>query len=268
MTRYSHEETMAAKYAFPYHHLAQADGSRWKIHRTLQWGHEYLGYLTAVVDEVKKRSPGPVLELGCGDGRLIAELIKNGITNVTGVDVDERAVLFARAFNYGSGAAIVAGDIRQLDSHGFRIAVAMEVLEHIPDNMLPEIVGAVWKRLAPGATFIVTVPTTNVPVTPAHFRHYDAKLLASHLEPYFEIETVRYMHRPGVAASLLQRAYLNRLFVLNHAALIRLVANVYRSKILPATSMAGAHLLAVAKRRDTLRGGPGNLNSGVSGIAA
>ncbi len=239
---------MAAKYSFPYHHLADTSGNNWRTHRHLYWGYEYLGYLGAVVSEITSRAPKKLLEVGCGDGRLISELLNKGLTGITGIDIDERAVLFAKAFNFGQGAAIDSGDVRELQASGFDAAVAMEVIEHIPDTELPSILKAVWERTEPGAFFVITVPTTNAPITPSHFRHYDLELLQQHLEPFFRIESHYYLHRPGLRERLVRKFAMNRLFLLNEARLLRLLRRVYRSTALKASASNGLHLLAVARR--------------------
>lgn len=244
-------ETMAAKYSFPYHHLAEIRGDNWKTHRHLYWGYEYLGYLNAVIGEVTSRSPRRLLEVGCGDGRLIAELLNAGLSGITGIDTDERAVLFAKAFNFGQDVSIHAGDVRQLEAGDFDGAVAMEVLEHIPESELPSIVKAIWERTEPAAFLVITVPTTNVPVTSAHFRHYDLELLKRHLEPFFQIKEFQFLHKPGRVEKLLRKLAMNRLFVLNETRLLRMVSRAYRSVALAADSSNGSHLLAVAHRVDT-----------------
>lgn len=244
---------MAAKYAFPYHHLVDTSGNNWKAHRNLNWGYEYLGYLSAVVDEIVNRSPRKLLEVGCGDGRLIAALLDSGISNITGIDIDERAVLFAKAFNYGHDAAIHSGDVRKLQDGEFAGAVAMEVIEHIPDAELPSIMQAIWERTEPGAFFLITVPTTNIPVTPAHFRHYDLELLEKHLSPFFTVVESRFLHRPGRREALLRKLAMNRILLLNEPKLLRLVRRMYRWLTGSANASNGSHLLAVAKRVDDVQ---------------
>lgn len=239
---------MSAKYSFPYHHLADTSSSNWKAQRNLSWGYEYMGYLEAVVEEIKSLDPQNLLEIGCGDGRLIAELLNGGISGTTGIDIDERAVLFAKAFNFGQEATIQVGDIREMEGLGFDGAVAMEVIEHIPDAELPSIIKAIWDRTTSGAFFLVSVPTTNVPVTPAHFRHYDLELLQQHLGPYFSIESSRYLHRPGMREKFVRKFSMNRLFLLNEPRMLRAVRSLYRRLTGSATASNGSHLLAIARR--------------------
>lgn len=243
---------MAAKYSFPYHHLADTSGNNWKAHRNLSWGYQYLGTLTAVVEEIVSLQPRKLLEVGCGDGRLMAELLESSSLDVTGIDIDERAVLFARAFNFDNRARIHAGDIRELADGGFDGAVAMEVIEHIPDSELQSIMRAIWERTDPGAFFLVTVPTTNTPVTPAHFRHYDLDLLQQHLNPYFSIDRSRFLHRPGLRERIFRKIAMNRLYLLNDQRLLRFLRTMYRNATGPANSSNGSQLLAVARRINEL----------------
>ena len=244
-------EAMEAKYGFPYHHLAYDDGGTWRCSRNLSWGLEYLGYLDVVVSEVLSRSPRRVLDVGCGDGKRVYELVRRGIPEVTGVDVDERAVMFAGAFSHGTGARLLCGDIREMPDDGFELATMIEVIEHIPDEDIPGIVEAVHARTVPGATLIVTVPTTNVPVTPVHYRHYTPELLASHLGEHFTIERTQYLVRGGLMSALLPRVIANSLFIVNHTAVLRLVTSLYRWRLQKASQRDGKHLLAICRRNDT-----------------
>src|SRR6266498_3462426 len=99
------------------------------------------------------RRPSRVLDLGCSDGTLAAELRVHG-HKVTGVDVEEhpgvrdRVDTFVRA-DLEDGVPDEVGD-------GFDVIVAADVLEHVrePGPLLEDLTD----RLAPGGSIVACVP--------------------------------------------------------------------------------------------------------------
>jgi glycosyltransferase involved in cell wall biosynthesis len=99
------------------------------------------------------RRPGRVLDLGCSDGALGAELRTHG-HRVTGVDIEEHPGVRERvdefiAADLDAGLPDAVGD-------GFDVIVAADVLEHVrePDRLLASLAG----RLAPGGSILTCVP--------------------------------------------------------------------------------------------------------------
>jgi 2-polyprenyl-3-methyl-5-hydroxy-6-metoxy-1,4-benzoquinol methylase len=242
----------AAQYSFPYHWLPSNDQGSWNISRALGWGLEYLAVMETTKTVVLGVGPHRVLDLGCGDGRLSYELLTAGVDEVVGVDLVEQAVAFARAFNavHGDRARFACEPVQSLPETAFDAAVAMEVLEHIPEGQLGEVLEAVRRRLRPAGCLVVSVPTTNVPLHPKHERHYTAPLLRAHLRPGFEIEDIRYVHRDTVVSRNLRRLLTNRLVHLNEPSLIRHVVRCYQRHAWTASAQDGTHIVAVCRRRD------------------
>jgi len=99
------------------------------------------------------RAPSAVLDLGCSDGALAAELRVLG-HRVTGVDIEEHAGVTERVDRF------VAGDLDDgvPDAVGgdFDVVVAADVLEHVrePERLLVDL----QPRLAPGGAVVISVP--------------------------------------------------------------------------------------------------------------
>lgn len=156
-----------------------------------------------------------------------------------------RAIAFARAFPGPPGLRFEGGRIADSPAQGHDVAVAMEVLEHIPNGALPGVVDALRNRVAASGRLVVTVPTVNVPLSPKDERHYTVDLLDEHLAGGFTRESVRYLNRVSRAGVLVDRLAANRWFALRHAGLLRVLTKAYRARALHAASADGANLLAV-----------------------
>ncbi|MFN8202853.1 MAG: methionine biosynthesis protein MetW [Solirubrobacteraceae bacterium] len=90
-----------------------------------------------------------VLDVGCAEGYLAAELIARGC-DVVGVEPDTRAAAIARE----RGLDVLEVDIEQvtLDAAGFDVVIFADVLEHLRD---PE---EVLRRMLPAGRVVVSLP--------------------------------------------------------------------------------------------------------------
>jgi len=122
----------------------------------------------AVLSVLRSAGAGSVLDLGCGGGKLLRELIKeSALERITGVDVSvgaleaaerrlhvdemsprqrERVTLFQGALTY-----------RDARYEGYDAAVLMEVIEHLDPERLPALERTVFGA-ARARTVIVTTP--------------------------------------------------------------------------------------------------------------
>lgn len=105
---------------------------------------------------------GPVLELGCGTGRVLMPVARAG-TPVVGIDLSERMLARARArikrARLARLARLVRGDIRHLPFPDSRFAVVMApygILQSLTsDADLRAALGAVTRALRPGGRFVM-----------------------------------------------------------------------------------------------------------------
>jgi 2-polyprenyl-3-methyl-5-hydroxy-6-metoxy-1,4-benzoquinol methylase len=128
-----------------------------------------------------------VLDAACGAGYGSAELARVA-PRVVGVDVDERAIEYARSRYGGDNVEFEAMDVTALRfaDASFDVVVSFEAIEHVEDDVafLREVV----RVLRPSGTFIVSTPnaarTTEHPANPFHRVEYArenfARLLAQH----------------------------------------------------------------------------------------
>ena len=231
------------EYYIPYHHLVnfQHFSNAW----IMPWGQEYFTYVKKVFDLSKKYNPKSIIDIGCGDGKVGFELEKifgNKVKNV-GVDLSERAILLAKALNWGNRVEFFNYSISEISGQ-FDMALLIEVLEHISDHDLELFVNEVRNKIVQGGILIVTVPSDCIPVTEKHYRHYNKNLLEKNLIG-FELLEIHYLVKKGLLFEVLNR--LIRKF--SSITFIRNVFfNLYQIFCAKGNKKSHQHIVAVYKR--------------------
>lgn len=72
----------------------------------------------------------------------------------------------------------------------FDAVTLVEVLEHIPPQQAQRFLQAVSWHMRPGAKLVVTVPHSNKPVQPKHYRHFSSQSLQELLGNGFRIDRI------------------------------------------------------------------------------
>ncbi|MEU6665295.1 3' terminal RNA ribose 2'-O-methyltransferase Hen1 [Streptomyces sp. NPDC046727] len=142
----------------------------------------------AIVAALRDSGAARVLDLGCGQGQLVQELLKDvRFSEVVGVDVSVRALTIAarrlKLDRMGERQAarvrLVQGSLAYTDNRlkGYDAAVLSEVIEHLDLPRLPALEYAVFGHARP-RTVVVTTPNVEYNVRweslPAgHVRHGD-----------------------------------------------------------------------------------------------
>ncbi|MFS4091636.1 3' terminal RNA ribose 2'-O-methyltransferase Hen1 [Streptomyces sp. AF1A] len=142
----------------------------------------------AILAALRDAGAARVLDLGCGQGQLVQQLLKDvRFTEVVGVDVSVRALTVAarrlRLDRMGERQAarvrLVQGSLAYTDRRlkGYDAAVLSEVIEHLELPRLPALEYAVFGHARP-RTVVVTTPNVEYNVRwdtlPAgHVRHGD-----------------------------------------------------------------------------------------------
>lgn len=147
--------------------------------------------IRAVVAALRELGAHKVADLGCGEGRLLAELLTDpGFERILGVDVSARQLRIAERrlrLDRLPERARARIDLRQSSLvytdpalNGFDAAVLAEVIEHVDPSRLPALAGAVFGAARPGA---VLVTTPNAEYNP---RYGLAEGLTRHRDHRFE----------------------------------------------------------------------------------
>ncbi|MBJ6122138.1 class I SAM-dependent methyltransferase [Sphingomonas mollis] len=124
--------------------------------RIMPWRHRQFRSGLCYLED---RTPGKVLEVGCGDGAFLAQMAQAGWQAV-GIDFDEKAVAAARRH---AGIDVMQGDLIAcaFPDASFDAIVMNNVIEHLPDTL------AVMKECArilrPGGRVVMVTPNLDAP---------------------------------------------------------------------------------------------------------
>jgi SAM-dependent methyltransferase len=149
------------------------------------------------------RDHGPVLDVGCGRGELLA-LLRDAGVEARGVDADADMVAFARGEGLPVEQADLLAHLEALPDESLGAVFAGQVAEHLPPPALLRFLELAHAKTRAGGVLIVE--TIN-PLSPLALRNYFADL--THAQPlvpetlvqlarhvgYSDVET-RYLHEP------------------------------------------------------------------------
>jgi 3' terminal RNA ribose 2'-O-methyltransferase Hen1 len=164
---------------------ASGDDAETAIERPLSL-HEHRH--AAVLRELSASGARSVLDLGCGEGRLLESLLKDGqFVRVVGMDVSYRALeraterlhLDTMAERQRARVELIHGSLIYRDRRlaGFDAAAVVEVIEHLDPERLAAFERVVFEFSRPG-TVILTTPNAEYNtvwsgLAGSEFRHMD-----------------------------------------------------------------------------------------------
>ena len=232
------------KYAYPYHYIPQWDGYKFSQTNNLSWGYEYLSYLHFVLEKVSQIEFKSLLDVGCGDGRLLYELSRRfSGTQLVGLDYSQRAIDLAKMM-VDTEVQWLCGDIRDenLFDDKFDIITLVETLEHIKIDEIKAFLKAINNHLAEDGSFIITVPSKNLDLKKTHYQHFDLNSLKGILSPTFTVSDVSYLNHKY--SRFIKKILTNKLFILKHKKMLRWLYNFYTNHLL-VTDAANCRRIAV-----------------------
>src|SRR6476469_7664165 len=115
---------------------------------------------------------GDVLEVGCGEGRGISEVIGNAKT-FTAVDKIEPVIQeLQKKYPEGKFISMNIPPLAELKSNTYDVVISFQVIEHIKNDKL--FLQEIHRVLKPGGTALITTPNRKMSLSrnPWHIREY------------------------------------------------------------------------------------------------
>lgn len=120
----------------------------------------------AIALELREATAHSVLDLGCGDGKLLARLVREkALTRIVGFDVSHRALdaatvrmkLDRRTGKKSERIELMHGSLFYSDGrlNGFDAAVLADVIQHLPANRLQDAENVVFRAVRPGTVVVM-----------------------------------------------------------------------------------------------------------------
>jgi len=159
-------------------------GTLFKIEQKHFW---YIGRKEIILDAVRSNMPDiasmKMLEIGCGNGGILAYLKQNGI-NIEGGDISLNGLRFCRQ-RVGLISLFHIDALALPFVSSFDIIGLFDVLEHIDDD--EKALSEINRALKPGGKILLTVPANKslqsyFDVNCRHRRRYSKRELAAKLE--------------------------------------------------------------------------------------
>ncbi len=171
-----------------------------------QWNDPALRNLSDVVLKLLRGERGRALDLGCGSGRLAADLAAAGWA-VDGIDVEERAIAIGRRImaRRGLDVRLYAGDVydprQPVAAGGYDVVVCTEVLEHV--GPWRDLLARAGELLRPSGILVVSVPRdprqfSALDSYAGHLRRFRDEELLAELRPGYEQIAVRRLGFPSM----------------------------------------------------------------------
>lgn len=113
-----------------------------------------------------------ILDVGCGEGALLAFLRERGYTNLAGFDLSPENVRICHELGLSFVQQFNALDVAEFGSGDYDVIFALDLLEHLPKSSAASFLDQVRARLAPRGYVVVQMPNMGSVLGLFH-RYYD-----------------------------------------------------------------------------------------------
>ncbi|NQV77897.1 MAG: methyltransferase domain-containing protein [Lutibacter sp.] len=121
--------------------------------------YESSGYLSRFFSGIIFSSEDTILDLGCGRGHMSEYLLKNTEAKIISQDIVKRALLDTS----NPHKLLASADKIPFEDNTFSMVICVDVFEHLPPIMVPDVLMEVYRILKPGGIFYLAFPGNNLP---------------------------------------------------------------------------------------------------------
>jgi 2-polyprenyl-3-methyl-5-hydroxy-6-metoxy-1,4-benzoquinol methylase len=124
----------------------------------------------ALFEQMRTKKPRNILDFGGGVGLLALPLARAGL-DVTLADLDSTTLAFAvfRATQHGIHLKVWKSDVEAMPpDRKYDVIMCMDVLEHLPKDILHDVVDKLVKLKHPGTEIVISAPFGKTAVHPMH----------------------------------------------------------------------------------------------------
>lgn len=102
-----------------------------------------------------------IVDIGCGQGRLVQQMLNCGYRNASGIDISAEQVALAHTYGVPQ---VRLGDFREaLNGGSMQAVTAIDLFEHLSKPEVLEAIDRVYEALLPGGVLIMQVPNAVSP---------------------------------------------------------------------------------------------------------
>jgi SAM-dependent methyltransferase len=131
------------------------------LKKKLRFKNRYLSFLVSVPRDL------PVVEIGCGNGRFILDLLNEGFKDVKGVEPSQTYTFLAdKSLISHEFASPYLSNIREST---LGLVVSLDVFEHIPRAELLDLIKLIESRLVDGGFLVFRIPNMSSPLALVNF---------------------------------------------------------------------------------------------------
>ena len=125
----------------------------------------WVGYYKAhYLKFLPKNKDSKILEIGCGYGRLLYYLKKQGYTSTYGIDISPEQIEKAKEHKFEKTEVISAFDFLKSKEDKFDTIIMLDVLEHFEKDEILELIDLIYSSLAVDGKLILQLPNALTPL--------------------------------------------------------------------------------------------------------